>query len=148
MMPIITQPLIQPDRQPSQSTRGQSEDLDETQVPPPSSQLSDRRAQVKTPEPRIQSIQHAGHNRASGMDDQRSPGHIPDFDWDAFESRYERALSESNEQEKELLEEFDRLVKVSHFQIVFCHQIPSSDEYCSTSTFGNLLPLLMTTSGR
>ncbi|KAL1909101.1 hypothetical protein Sste5344_004982 [Sporothrix stenoceras] len=39
-----------------------------------------------------------------------TPGHIPPFDWEEFEARYEHALAEMNGEEKELLEEFDRLV--------------------------------------
>ncbi|CAK7221649.1 hypothetical protein SCUCBS95973_004570 [Sporothrix curviconia] len=39
-----------------------------------------------------------------------TPGHIPPFDWETFEARYEQALQEMNGEEKELLEEFDRLV--------------------------------------
>ncbi|CAK7230539.1 hypothetical protein SBRCBS47491_007618 [Sporothrix bragantina] len=39
-----------------------------------------------------------------------TPGHIPPFDWEMFEARYEQALQEMNGEEKELLEEFDRLV--------------------------------------
>ena len=41
-----------------------------------------------------------------------TPGHLAPFDWDEFESRYEQALAGANNQEQELLEEFDRLVKV------------------------------------
>lgn len=41
-----------------------------------------------------------------------SPGRLVPFDWDEFEARYQKALDEADEQEKELLEEFDHLVKV------------------------------------
>ncbi|CAK7272948.1 hypothetical protein SEPCBS119000_005394 [Sporothrix epigloea] len=40
-----------------------------------------------------------------------TPGHIPPFDWESFEARYEQALMDMNSEEKELLQEFDRLVK-------------------------------------
>lgn len=39
-----------------------------------------------------------------------TPGHIPPFDWEEFETRYELALADMDGEEKELLEEFDRLV--------------------------------------
>ncbi|EPE02768.1 hypothetical protein F503_08531 [Ophiostoma piceae UAMH 11346] len=39
-----------------------------------------------------------------------SPGHVPPFDWEEFEARYEQALTDMNGEEKELLEEFDQLV--------------------------------------
>ena len=35
------------------------------------------------------------------------------FDWDEFELRYQKALSEADENEKDLLDEFDHVVKVS-----------------------------------
>ena len=41
-----------------------------------------------------------------------TPGHLAPFDWEEFEGRYDQALAEANNQEKELLEEFERLVKV------------------------------------
>ncbi|OAA68180.1 hypothetical protein SPI_00375 [Niveomyces insectorum RCEF 264] len=55
-----------------------------------------------------------GHHRGVSQAREPSPetpGHIPSFDWDEFEARYEQALNEMNGQEKELLEEFDRLVQ-------------------------------------
>jgi len=136
-MPIITQPLSQPllqppsqpPSQPPQPQHEKSEDLDETQVVPPSAPAFDRSSQVKTPEPRIRSS-HAVHVRAAAMDDQRSPGHIPTFDWDEFERRYERALADSNDQEKELLDEFDRLVKVSTLLLLaYLHLLTCTLQY-------------------
>ncbi|KAI0594768.1 hypothetical protein F4775DRAFT_416159 [Biscogniauxia sp. FL1348] len=63
-------------------------------------QARHRRAQ--TPEP----LKRRG-NRA----EVQSPGHLTPFDWDHFEDRYEKALQEADEQEKQLLEEFEQLVK-------------------------------------
>lgn len=40
-----------------------------------------------------------------------SPGQIPSFDWEEFETLYEQALAKANEQERELLREFDTLIK-------------------------------------
>lgn len=42
-----------------------------------------------------------------------APGHVPSFDWDLFEERFEAALDAANTKEREILEEFDSLVKVS-----------------------------------
>ncbi|KAI0146092.1 hypothetical protein GGR57DRAFT_479473 [Xylariaceae sp. FL1272] len=40
-----------------------------------------------------------------------SPGHLADFDWDDFEARYQQALEEADANERQMLEEFERLVK-------------------------------------
>ncbi len=61
--------------------------------------------------------QQSSHTSNAGSQVSPStPGHIPPFDWEEFESRYEKALAEANEQEKALLEEFDHLVKVWPFR--------------------------------
>jgi hypothetical protein len=70
-----------------------------------------RRAQVKTPEPKTSNDRINGHKDTTATSP-NTPGHLAPFDWDEFETRYEQALAEANNQEKELLEEFDRLVKV------------------------------------
>ncbi|EFW99209.1 hypothetical protein CMQ_5630 [Grosmannia clavigera kw1407] len=85
----------------------------------------DLRAQTRTPElqtnPPSQSDGNGNRNgrgrpigqKASILDAQHppgTPGHIPPFDWDEFEARYEQALVEMNGEEKELLEDFDQLV--------------------------------------
>ncbi|KAI1081963.1 hypothetical protein F5B20DRAFT_578737 [Whalleya microplaca] len=58
---------------------------------------------VRTPE-----LQKRRSNRSEA---QQSPGHLAPFDWDDFRERYEQALQEADEQEKQLLDEFDQLVK-------------------------------------
>jgi len=146
-MPIITQPLSQLERQPSQPIPEQTQDPDEKEAVPPASQSIDRSRQVRTPEPRIQSSQQAVHPRTSAtMDDQRSPGHIPTFDWDEFEKRYERALSDANDQEKELLDEFDRLVKVTAFSPLSTCSLLNAPS--STLMSGHRPPLPTITSAR
>lgn len=66
-----------------------------------------------------------------------TPGHIPPFDWEEFEARYEHALAEMNGEEKELLEEFDRLVNVSHLSSPFLGlPCTATNPPASTSTFG------------
>ena len=74
-------------------------------------QQPQRRSQVKTPEPKTSSDCMNGH-KDTATTSPSTPGHLAPFDWDDFESRYEQALAEANNEEKELLEEFDRLVKV------------------------------------
>ncbi|EOO00752.1 hypothetical protein UCRPA7_3649 [Phaeoacremonium minimum UCRPA7] len=69
-----------------------------------------KRPIARTPEPQMQ------QDRANGnkIDTERSPstpGHLAPFDWEEFESRYEQALSDANQQEQDLLGEFERLVK-------------------------------------
>lgn len=70
-----------------------------------------RRAQVKTPEPTTSNGRTNGHNDQAGRSP-GTPGHLAPFDWEDFESRYEQALLEADDNEKELLEEFDRLIQV------------------------------------
>ncbi|KAI1334389.1 hypothetical protein F5Y15DRAFT_401750 [Xylariaceae sp. FL0016] len=63
---------------------------------------TERHRQTRTPEPQ---------KRRSNKSDLMSPGHLAPFDWEDFESRYEQALQEADAQEKELLDEFENLVK-------------------------------------
>ncbi len=73
-----------------------------------------------------------------------TPGRIPPFDWEEFEARYEQALSEMNGQERDMLEEFDRLVNVGpSFPRPF---LPSLTRLPSISMFGLLRPRHMTTN--
>jgi len=72
---------------------------------------SNPRTQVKTPEPRNSKDRLNGHKALLTERSPSTPGHLPPFDWDEFEARYEAALSDSNRSEQELLEEFDLLVK-------------------------------------
>lgn len=50
--------------------------------------------------------------RRSDKSEMTSPGHLAPFDWEDFEDRYEKALQEADEKEKQMLEEFAQLVKV------------------------------------
>ncbi|KAI0810260.1 hypothetical protein GGR55DRAFT_645963 [Xylaria sp. FL0064] len=49
--------------------------------------------------------------RRSDRSEMTSPGHLAPFDWEDFRDRYEKALQEADEKEKEMLEEFGQLVK-------------------------------------
>ena len=49
----------------------------------------------------------------NGRDTPSTPGQLADFDWDDFEARYERALQEADEHEREILQEAQSLSKVS-----------------------------------
>ncbi|KAI2603839.1 uncharacterized protein GGS25DRAFT_505646 [Hypoxylon fragiforme] len=62
----------------------------------------ERQRQTRTPEPQ---------KRRSNKSEIQSPGHLAAFNWDDFEERYEKALQEADEQEKQLLDDFDSLVK-------------------------------------
>ncbi|RYP20893.1 hypothetical protein DL765_002543 [Monosporascus sp. GIB2] len=73
---------------------------------PPTDSAHERRHQTRTPEPQKRQSQKSEVQRSPNSEGQLAP-----FDWDEFEARYEKALNEADEREKELLEEFDRLVK-------------------------------------
>lgn len=62
----------------------------------------------QTPEPR------PDQQTANGQDSNTpsTPGVFPSFDWENFEARYQEALAQADEKERELLQEFDDLVKV------------------------------------
>ncbi|KAJ8127156.1 hypothetical protein O1611_g6479 [Lasiodiplodia mahajangana] len=49
--------------------------------------------------------------RRSDRSEMTSPGHLAPFDWEDFEDRYQKALQEADEKEKQMLEEFAQLVK-------------------------------------
>ncbi|KAI0976569.1 hypothetical protein F4678DRAFT_117315 [Xylaria arbuscula] len=49
--------------------------------------------------------------RRSDRSEMTSPGHLAPFDWEDFRDRYEKALQEADDKEKEMLEEFGQLVK-------------------------------------
>ena len=60
----------------------------------------------RTPEPQTD-------RRASiSADSPETPGVLKAFDWDEFEARYEAALRNADEQEREILKEADALAKV------------------------------------
>ncbi|GKT41757.1 uncharacterized protein ColSpa_01938 [Colletotrichum spaethianum] len=63
---------------------------------------------TKTPEPRLDQQVTNGQNDSNTPS---TPGAFPSFDWEEFEARYEKALVEADEKERELLLEFDSLVK-------------------------------------
>ena len=72
------------------------------------------RAQIRTPEPRASQEHMNMHKENYAERSPSTPGHLPPFDWDDFEARYEEALKKANGQEEELLEEFNELIQVSH----------------------------------
>lgn len=83
----------------------QEMDLDDAPQPAPIS--SQHRQQNRTPEP-TQSRSQGVLVRPSPS----SPGRLEPFDWEDFESRYQKALAGADHRESELLEEFENLVKV------------------------------------
>ncbi|KKA30182.1 hypothetical protein TD95_001173 [Thielaviopsis punctulata] len=54
---------------------------------------------------------HMNDERSLPMSSPSSPGALPVFDWEEFEARYERALREADDKEREMLEEFERLAE-------------------------------------
>lgn len=69
------------------------------------------RAQVQTPEPRIFNPRLNGQNNNVTDRSPSTPGYLAPFDWDDFEARYEEALANADEDEKQLLTEFEDLIK-------------------------------------
>ncbi|KAI1857151.1 hypothetical protein JX265_011352 [Neoarthrinium moseri] len=68
--------------------------------------IDQRRHQTHTPEPQ--------QRRSQGVSAQQTPstpGRLAPFDWEDFESRYQKALADADQQESELLDEFEQLVK-------------------------------------
>jgi hypothetical protein len=66
---------------------------------------------VRTPEPRPPQDRINGRHNGTTERSPSTPGHLAAFDWEDFEARYEQALADANQQEQQLLEEFDQLVK-------------------------------------
>ncbi|KAL2158476.1 hypothetical protein VTH06DRAFT_4242 [Thermothelomyces fergusii] len=71
---------------------------------------SGSRPQLKTPEPRL-SKERVNGQKDGGEKSPSTPGHLVPFDWEEFEARYEEALADADRQERELLREFEELVK-------------------------------------
>ncbi|KAK7914692.1 hypothetical protein PG985_012395 [Apiospora marii] len=92
-------PQVQAKPQPQEDDEDEEAPVTQTRV------LVDRR-QTRTPEPKQRRSQ-----RVSVQPSPSTPGRIAPFDWDDFEARYQKALSEADEKEKAILEEFDQLVK-------------------------------------
>lgn len=69
--------------------------------------LNSQGAMAITPEPRPDQIL-ANTTQTTPS----TPGLLPPFDWDDFQSRYEKALAEADTHERAVLDEFERLSKV------------------------------------
>lgn len=63
----------------------------------------------QTPEPPL-SDQQNGTTTSPG-----TPSELPDFDWEDFEARFDKALREADEAEREILKEATGLSKVRHY---------------------------------
>jgi hypothetical protein len=98
----------------------------------PLDRMPERRDQTRTPEPRPRHIQR-NEARKSFV----SPGgKLAPFDWEEFELRYQKALQEADEHERELLGEFERLVGVRKSNSAIRKSGTFSDEAHSTSMHG------------
>ncbi|RGP76235.1 hypothetical protein FLONG3_5363 [Fusarium longipes] len=62
------------------------------------------RGNNRTPEPQVD-------RQTNNVDPPGTPGVLEPFDWDEFEARYEAALRDADEQEREILKEADALSK-------------------------------------
>lgn len=62
-----------------------------------------------TPEPRPEQL--AMNNHATQATPS-TPGVLPSFDWEDFQSRYEKALADADEEELTVLKDFERLSNV------------------------------------
>ncbi|KAI1137175.1 hypothetical protein F5Y05DRAFT_419644 [Hypoxylon sp. FL0543] len=102
-MKLHLQPQPQPQPQPQSPPRAQGLKTQQSQTTALMRNLSiERQRQTRTPEPQ---------KRRSDRSEMQSPGHLAKFDWKGFKRRYEEALQDADEQEKQLMEEFDSLVK-------------------------------------
>ncbi|POR38041.1 Uncharacterized protein TPAR_01769 [Tolypocladium paradoxum] len=59
---------------------------------------------MRTPEPQVD-------QQSADSDTPSTPGHLAPFDWDEFEARYEKALREADDHEREILKEAEGLSK-------------------------------------
>ncbi|KAK6074801.1 hypothetical protein SCUP234_08089 [Seiridium cupressi] len=75
-------------------------------VPQPAPVADQRTQQTRTPELTQRHIQRISAQRSPS-----SPGRLDPFDWEDFESRYQKALAEADQEEGDLLAEFEHLVK-------------------------------------
>ncbi|PKS09849.1 hypothetical protein jhhlp_004472 [Lomentospora prolificans] len=73
---------------------------------------------VVTPEPRADQVVDTSQTTPS------TPGLLPPFDWDDFQSRYEKALAEADECERAILNEFEYLSKVARILTMVSNVLP------------------------
>lgn len=73
-----------------------------------SSQDTRRQAPI-TPEPRPEQLAMNNH---AAQATPSTPGVLSPFDWEDFQSRYEKALADADEEELAVLKDFERLSKV------------------------------------
>jgi hypothetical protein len=62
-----------------------------------------------TPEPRPDML---AMNDRNSQTTPSTPGLLPPFDWEDFQARYEKALADADDEEREILKEFESLTKV------------------------------------
>jgi len=106
--PIIPFSHVEPTR--TSPTRRVLPDTTMADAPPAFPKPQGGRPQLKTPEPRTSKERINGHRDAVERSPS-TPGHLPPFDWEDFEARYEEAFADADRQEQELLKEFEDLVK-------------------------------------
>jgi hypothetical protein len=101
-----------------------------------------RHARTKTPE----SLAEQQNGRLTP----NTPAVLGPFDWDDFEARYEKALVEADEQEREVLKEAENLAKVRHATSFHCFltDYTKASYICSIFESGLRLPPLTMMSER
>lgn len=66
-----------------------------------------------TSEPLAKDMLLLAQQQQNGRDSPSASSQLPDFDWEDFEARYERALEDCDEHEREVLRDAEDLGKVS-----------------------------------
>jgi hypothetical protein len=110
---------------------------------------SNARNQVRTPEPRLTDgqgqIQAQNARHGPVIASPNTPGQLEPFDWDDFQARYTDALAEASREEQRLVDEYDKLSRVSKLHRDYCLSRPDPEKY-SISMSGQALHLSMTMS--
>ncbi len=106
--PIV--PPAQPTKR-SSADPAPMEPVSHNDMPSDTPERQGDRSQVRTPEPRP-SKEGLNNRKDFPQVSPSTPGHLAPFDWEEFESRYEQALKEADDNEEALLKEFQKLVEV------------------------------------
>lgn len=69
-----------------------------------------------TPEPRLEQLAINSH---AAQATPSTPGVLPSFDWEDFQSRYEKALADADEEELTVLKDFEKLSNVRSIPPIF-----------------------------
>ncbi|OAA46935.1 hypothetical protein NOR_02571 [Metarhizium rileyi] len=103
--------MSSPPRSPANDSAGSSplEDEDEQAGGDNTITISDMEPQTQAQD--NASDEQNGHLFSSTSSPSPPPADVPPFDWEHFEARYDKALQEADEEEKEILKEAEALAK-------------------------------------